>query len=378
MINNIETFVLYHPYTITGLYIFMGVILGFSVQYFIKILAILISKITKKNITKSVIKVIKNYIIIYFTFWGIYRAIMRVIGTGTIYNGLKKFNLIFTTYLLCIIVLRTILQIIRIKTNKKDSSISSTSIIENIVRAIGFIVIIFIILTELNIPITPILTALGVGGIAVALAFQDILSNLFSGIFVIASSQIRPGDYVKIDGTVNGFISDISWRNTTIRDWQGNYTYVPNSKIANATIVNCMHPNNETNFVVPFSVSYDSDLNFVEKIVIEEALKLQQTHLGAVKTHIPVMRVNSFANSSIECKVVLRACTFSDQYTLSSDFIKILHDRFKQEGIDIPFPITTLKTYENSPIGITQTGTLNILNDALKTNEHNKNEEINN
>ena len=303
---------------------------------------------------------------------------MRVIGTGTIYNGLKKFNLIFTTYIICIITLRTILEIIRIKTNKKDSSISSTSIIENIVRAIGFIVILFIMLTELNIPIAPILTALGVGGIAVALAFQDILSNLFSGIFVIASSQIRPGDFVKIDATVEGFIADISWRNTTIRDWKGNYTYVPNSKIANATIVNCMHPNNETNFVVPFSVSYDSDLSFIEKVVLEEALNLQQTHLGAVKTHIPVMRVNSFGNSSIECKVVLRACTFSDQYSLSSDFIKILHERFKQEGIDIPFPITTLKTYDNSPIGITQTGTINILNEALKINEHNINEEINN
>ncbi|MBE5821093.1 MAG: mechanosensitive ion channel [Clostridiales bacterium] len=378
MINNIETFVLYHPYTITGLYVFLGVILGFSIQYFIKILAAIISKVSNKNITKSVIKVIKNYPIIFFTFWGIYRAIMRVIGTGAIYNGLKKFNLIFSTYILCIIILRTILEIIRIKTNKKDSSISSTSIIENIVRAIGVIVIIFIILTELDIPITPILTALGVGGIAVALAFQDILSNLFSGIFVIASSQIRPGDFVKIDATVEGFIADISWRNTTIRDWKGNYTYVPNSKIANATIVNCMHPNNETNFVVPFSVSYDSDLSFVENIVTEEALKLQQTHLGAVKTHIPVMRVNSFGNSAIDCKVVLRACTFSDQYSLSSDFIKILHERFKQEGIDIPFPITTLKTYDNSPIGIAPSGTLNILNEALKINEQNTSNEINN
>jgi small-conductance mechanosensitive channel len=81
------------------------------------------------------------------------------------------------------------------------------------VAAIGLL----IVLNTLGISITPILTALGVGGLAVALALQDTLSNLFAGFYISLAGQIRIGDYVKLDSGEEGYVTDISWRSTTIR-----------------------------------------------------------------------------------------------------------------------------------------------------------------
>ena len=75
-----------------------------------------------------------------------------------------------------------------------------------------------IILNQLHVSIAPILTALGVGGLAVALALQDTLSNLFAGFYVAVAGQVRLGDYiVKLDTGEEGYVTDISWRTTTIR-----------------------------------------------------------------------------------------------------------------------------------------------------------------
>ncbi len=354
MLNYINDFVLYHPYTITGLYLFMGILLGFVTQYLLLSVANFLTKITKKPFNKYTKKVFNNIPIIFFSVWGIYNTISRLVGKMETVDILTKGFNIFSTYLLCLIILRFVLAIINHRSKKDNESLSSASIVENVVKIIGYIVIIFIILTQLGIPITPILTALGVGGIAVALAFQDILSNLFSGIFVIASSQIKPGDFVKLDGGVEGFIADISWRNTTIRELSGNYIYVPNSKIATSNITNYRHPDYELSFSVPFSVAYDSDLYYVEKIAKEVAKEIQLFEPGAVKNYDPIVRANKFGDYSIECTAIMRASTYLDKYALSSKFVKKLHVKFREVGIKIPFPITTIKEYNEHIIPLKQ------------------------
>src|SRR6266481_4934215 len=84
-------------------------------------------------------------------------------------------------------------------------------------------------LTVLSIAVTPILTALGVGGLAVALALQDTLSNLFAGIHLLADKPIRVGDYVRLSAeNVEGHVVDVGWRSTRIRMLQNNVVVVPN------------------------------------------------------------------------------------------------------------------------------------------------------
>src|SRR5207302_9529306 len=85
-----------------------------------------------------------------------------------------------------------------------------------VVRGVVFLIGFLVLLDALGIQITPILTALSVGGLAVALALQDTLSNLFAGVHLLADKPIRVGDYVKIADTVEGYVVDIGWRSTCV------------------------------------------------------------------------------------------------------------------------------------------------------------------
>jgi small-conductance mechanosensitive channel len=104
----------------------------------------------------------------------------------------------------------------------------ATSLTRTFIRAGVIIVGILVLLSTLGISITPILTAFGIGGLAVALALQDTLTNLFAGFNVSMAKQIRVGDYIKLDTGQEGYVTDINWRTTSIRDFANNLIIIPN------------------------------------------------------------------------------------------------------------------------------------------------------
>jgi len=89
-----------------------------------------------------------------------------------------------------------------------------TSLTRNIAWSITAVLGLLVILNGLGLSITPMLTALGVGGLAVALALQEPLANFFAGLFLTLAGQIRVGDYVKLDSGQEGYVVDFSWRST--------------------------------------------------------------------------------------------------------------------------------------------------------------------
>lgn len=111
----------------------------------------------------------------------------------------------------------------------------SASVIRSVVRIAIVSIGLLVAFGSLGISIAPALTALGVGGLAVALGLKDTLANLFAGIALLASRQVVPGDFVRFDGG-EGYVVDISWRITTVRDAAGAFIYVPNEKLAQSTL----------------------------------------------------------------------------------------------------------------------------------------------
>ena len=100
-----------------------------------------------------------------------------------------------------------------------------------------------VVLNGLGVSITPMLTAMGVGGLAVALALQEPLANLFAGIVIALARQVRVGDYVKLDNGVEGYVTDFSWWSTRIRMLSNNMVLVPNAKLAQSVVTNFHLPN---------------------------------------------------------------------------------------------------------------------------------------
>ena len=185
-----------------------------------------------------------------------------------------------------------------------------------------------------------ILTALGVCGLAVSLALKDSLANLFSGLHILFSRQVKPGDYIRLNTGEEGYVTDITWRNTVIRTLPNNLVIVPNVNIASAAITNFHLPVEDFPVRVEVGVSYKSDLEKVEQVTLAVASEVIG-EIGAADFE-PVIRYHAFGDSSINFTVIMRAKEFADQFTMTHEFIKRLHRRFREEGIEIPFPIRTV------------------------------------
>ena len=201
---------------------------------------------------------------------------------------------------------------------------------------------ILIFLDSIGISITPILASLGVGSLAVALALQDTLANLFAGLYMIADKPIEPGHMIRLPGGEEGHVSKIGWRSTWIRQQPNSMLVIPNAKLAGGIIINYDLPQREIAFTVPVGVHYDSDLGRVESVTLDVAREVQRTVAGAVAEAEPVFRFLGFADSSIQFNVTLRARDFTGTAEVRHEFVKRVQARFRKEGIIIPYPVRTI------------------------------------
>ena len=149
--------------------------------------------------------------------------------------------------------------------------IPTTGLFYGIVKGTILVIGILIILTVIGISITPIITTLGVGGLAVALALQDTLANLFAGIHILVEKSVRIGDFVKLEGGQEGYVEDITWRTTRIRMLPNNIVIIPNSTLAKSVVTNYYLPEKRMSLLIPISVDYDSDPDRIERMLVDEA-----------------------------------------------------------------------------------------------------------
>ncbi|SUZ48234.1 uncharacterized protein METZ01_LOCUS1088 [marine metagenome] len=231
---------------------------------------------------------------------------------------------------------------------KQGQGFPSTTMFTNFVYIIVWGIGVMIILDSLNVAITPILTALGVGGLAISLALKETLSDIFSGLHILLSGKVQPGDFAQLDSGERGYITNITWRNTTMLERTNNIINIPNSRLSSAIIKN--YDTRESSFSVriQIGVSYDSNLEKVAKVTKEVADTVASNVDGCNKDSEPVVRFFEFGDSSINLKVYFKAEKYGDQHNIKDIFIRRLHERYNQEGIEIPFPIRTL-IHQNSP-----------------------------
>lgn len=215
-------------------------------------------------------------------------------------------------------------------------------VIRKLVNIGVFILLVLLVLGQLGYKITPLLTSLGIAGVAVALALQDTLGNLFAGFYILFDRPLKVGDYVKLDTGDEGFVTEIGWRNTKIRPWANNAVVIPNAKLAQSVITNYYLPEQRQNVYIPCGVDYNSDLEHVERVCIQVGKEVMEQVEGSDDEWEPVVRYKEFADSNINFLLVLRIKEFGVQYLLSHECIKALHRRFKEEGIEISWPVSKL------------------------------------
>ena len=226
---------------------------------------------------------------------------------------------------------------------RTGGAIKSPTLVVNLARLAVGVLGLFIILQNLGFDITALITALGIGGIAVALALQDTLGNLFAGVQIILSKQVRQGDYIQLSSGEEGWVTDVKGRSTTIQTFpDGNLVNVPNAMLASSIVKNFSMPRRALWVTVEVGVSYDSDLAHVEAVALDVAKQVLSEGDGGVRGEEPIVRYHTFADSSINFDVRMLVREFESQGPVRHEFIKRLHQSFGEEGIDIPFPIRTV------------------------------------
>ena len=195
-----------------------------------------------------------------------------------------------------------------------------------------------IVLDMLGVSISPLLGGLGITGLAVALGLQPTLSNFFAGTNILSEGMFSNGDYVEIQGGPAGYVESVGMRSTKIRTWLNNLVVIPNSVLASSITVNYSRPDPRMNVLITCGVSYDSDLSRVNEVALEVAHETIAANPEAEKED-PWFGFDRFGDSNVDFWVFLQAKDRVGSFIVTNDLIKRLHARFRQEGIEINYPM---------------------------------------
>lgn len=201
-------------------------------------------------------------------------------------------------------------------------------------KALILVIVLFMVLSELDVPVGPILAGFGVAGLAVGFGAQYLIRDLIAGSFIIMENQYRVGDRVKI-GDVTGQVELVSLRKTVVRDWDGNVHHVPNGVIQVAT--NATRHFSRVNLDVP--VAYGTDLDHAIEVInrVGRELTDDPEWKDRIRVVPQVLRVNNFGDSGIDIKVMGEVRPH-EQWAVTGELRLRLKKAFDSEAIEIPWP----------------------------------------
>ena len=190
-------------------------------------------------------------------------------------------------------------------------------------------------------PVTSLLAGLGVGGLAVALAAQDTIKNFFGSLVILADKPFEIGDRIVMDGH-DGPVEEIGFRSTRIRTLEGHLVTVPNSEMANKTILN-ISKRPYIRRLTHITVTYDTPPEKVQRAVdiIKDIIK---DHEGMKPDFPPRVFFKEFDNYSLNIIVIYwyHPPNYWDFLAFNERVNMEILKRFNEKGIEFAFPTQTL------------------------------------
>lgn len=333
---------LMNTWFIPAIIVFIGIVLGMIFKQVVH------TRLKKAALTSEwegddiILHAVESQIVLWF-FWAALSLALRDVEIA------EPFGLYVSNFLIIILMAsithaaaKLIVGLLDLWSKKQGGGFPSTTMFTNFVWITVYSIGLLVILDALDISIAPMLTALGIGGLAVSLALKDTLTDVFAGLHILLSKKVQPGDFVSLDSGEMGYIQNITWRNTKMLERTNNIIHIPNTKLSKAIIKNYDSGDPSFSVKIPVGVGYDSDLDVVERVVMEVANDLHQYMDEMNKQSTPSFKFRGFGQSSIDFMVYFRGNKYGDQNPIIHAFVKKLHKRFNEEGIEIPFPMRTV------------------------------------
>lgn len=211
---------------------------------------------------------------------------------------------------------------------------SVAGLANSVMKAILAVSVFLFILSIWGVEIGPFLAGLGIAGIAVALALQPTLANVFSGISMLLDKTIKAGDLIYLDQQTKGKIQRVGLRSTKILTFDNELLIVPNTKLAETTIQNVAQPEPKARVVIPFSVAYGTDINKVKEIILKEISQIK----NSLKKPTPTVRFIAMGTSSLDLKAYFYVDTFEHRFASIDEANTRIYNILRKKKIEIPFP----------------------------------------
>ncbi len=222
---------------------------------------------------------------------------------------------------------------------KSNLPLPPTGLVYGVLKGTILVVGVLVILGMLGISITPLITALGIGGLAVALALKDSLENLFAGIHLLIERSMRIGDLIRLESGQEGYIEDITWRTTRIRMLPNNMVIIPNSKLTQSIVTNYYLPDKTISLAVPVLVAHDADIEKAERVLTDVARKAAGEVDGLLSGPEPsVVLAPGLREGALEFTLNCQVREYLAQGPVQHELRKRILKRFREEGIEAPIP----------------------------------------
>ena len=236
-------------------------------------------------------------------------------------------------YIVIGIVVYSIIKFIvnRLSKNKyiDKKKMTIISLIKNILKYLVYIFVILSVLSVYGVDTSGIVASLGVAGLVIGLALQDIIADFVAGIFILVDDQYIIGDTVEING-FKGEVIGFGLMSTKIKNSTGDVLILSNSSFKE--VINFSRHN--TSLVISLDVAYDTDIDKLEKVLkdLEEDVKKMENVVG----NYNLLGINEFSSSSIKYLVSIQ-CKANSQYQIKRDYFKLIKIAFDKNNIEIPY-----------------------------------------
>lgn len=249
-----------------------------------------------------------------------------------------------------LIISRTVRSLIY-KSEKFD--LAKKFALSQIIHYIIVIATLFIALKALGINISPLLVGSGAILVGIGLGLQNLFLDFISGIIILLDRSVKVGDVIDIDSTI-GQVMEIKMRTTTVLTRENKNIIFPNSILTKERLVNFSHLDDMVRFEIEVGVHYDTDINLAEKLMIEAA----NEHPDVIHSRKPTVFLEDFGESSLDLKLHFYSKNLFSAPAVRSEIRRSILKKFRENNINIPFPITTL----DFPKGLLENKNINIQN----------------
>ena len=218
-------------------------------------------------------------------------------------------------------------------------------VVEKIATLVMMAAALIIILKHFNYDIFTLVTALGIGSLAIGMAAKDTLAHMISGFTLMLDRPFQIGDRIKLANGTIGDVLDIGLRSTKIQGLDTTLLVIPNSDLCNSTVINMVRPTSITQGRTTVGVGYGSDMDLVKKLLLEIAR--EDTEI--IEEPGPLALFTSFGDSALNILLLFWVSDPARIGIVTDRLNCAILNRFREAHIEIPFPIRTVIMEKEPP-----------------------------